>query len=383
MALMFESALRYFTLDQPGKYLSRDYHYVDFLRFQRDYAVSKAPPHMVSNSSAISLLARILSEADLEALLLLETDFDQYDEVSSISGDLDRMFSPVTLGSRVKTDFIRNEMGGVCKEWMFAVAPNDPYTTYPFGKDWSVWKSARPLRLHDIDSTELSFHYFYGQLSFRRIPAHRAVFTLDASLLVMQYLSYLRSNEEKIDVSDYLYRYVILPTLAIDSLDIWLLKLYTNILQRSDDLSVPLDAYWESANAGRIGGQYRQTVEEITDLAKLLDTTQILPCRFLASLRMSDISVNQKYHLVSQTCAMPGLIQYMWANMAVSKLWMNLLFTIVSRSQSLTEYATMRSYLRPQLKLLQASRPWTNVHDESMASSVKETLDSWKTVFDV
>lgn len=390
MSLVLEGALRYYTLPQPGKYLSKLCHYVDFLTMQRDYAQSRVQTFPSRNANGIALLERIISMADVDALHGISSDMRAWTAgIAPYTEDFNRMFNAVTLSHGVNSHFIRNETQGIkCKEYLLAVSTTDPLMDFPFGQGWDSWKDLRPLRLVNVDSNELTFHTFYDQLSFRNQPAIRAVITIDSGLLVMQYLKYLEYAEQKnlpeISVAEYLHTYVVIPSLQKDALSLWLLKVYTRILRVDTGIYSPMDSYWESANYGRIGGWYNQTVEEVRDLATWVTSTQMLPCRFLSSLNMPDGSnVNKAYHAFSRSVTVPAMTQYLWANMLISDPWNDLIFMLVQRQKQTPEFKTLRNMMRPEIQLVYAARPWSNIHDSVMAGSIRSRIEQWRSIFDI
>lgn len=386
MTLLFERPLSYYTLEQPGKYLSRLCHYVDSLVLQRDYALSRVQSNAVSNANGFKLLERVISEADPDTLLTLSDDTSVYiDGLKPIASSLNRLFDQVTMAHGLNTAFIKNSNGQPCREYILAVSPPDAISTYPFGGGWDAWKSMRTLRLADIDSPELTFSVFYDQIIFRNFPAKRAVFTLDAILLVLQYIQFRKWEQDNkrtpMEIVDYLHQYVIIPCLQNDILDNWLLKLYARILRDDAGLMSPMDSYWESANYGRIGGQYNQAVEEVSDLATLLNSNQIVPCRFFSSLRLGDKSVNAGYHDLSHNVSVPSLIQYMWTNILISKPWNDILFHIVRRSNIIPEFKTLKSVMRSDVQIILASRPWGDIRDPILQGEIMSSIDQWKNMF--
>lgn len=121
-------------------------------------------------------------------------------------------------GAHTKPWFINNKTS---RSIIVPTHPIEYKSSYPIDGDW---RDYRPFRMVNNDSQALSLTLVLGKLDYRRDPPDLVCFTFDVVAATLQYL-YLKRTDG-IELSTYVYQYLVYPALLIDNINNWLFRQY-------------------------------------------------------------------------------------------------------------------------------------------------------------
>ena len=140
--------------------------YIETLNTKRELLTERNINAPGYESNIIVLLRKILADADIPALLRKTSDLDRYlDILIFTTPSLNNIFDAVTTGLTFSDMAIRRTTPRT-EEFFIPVSCQDPLALLPFDRGWDYWQKVKPLRLVDIDSSELTFATYQDQIYF-------------------------------------------------------------------------------------------------------------------------------------------------------------------------------------------------------------------------
>lgn len=375
----------YFDANTTPIYMAKMQGYINTLNIRRIEISGRYTPMVGTESQGVVLLRHILAFADIPDLLSYDNDFDRLVKgLLPIQTDLERIIDPVTTGIIRDSLFVSRQMGNRTIEILIPVKMEDYLKQLPLEKGWSEWQKLRPLRLVDVDSNELTFNTYKDQISFKKSPPKRAVFTVDVIALCLQYAKYVELNEgtSPIPIPEYLHRYVFSEGVMEDLQNLWLRNRYLHIIshpiEKAFDASEITDSIYHNIY-GYLGLQYTAAMEEMYRMMMRCKEGVTPPTRIVASLPLADMYVPAYVQNLQKTTVVSEARQNLWVEYLRDFSWLKLAY----RTHMLNpDFVSTKSFLRHldrDLDLLLKTRFWNSIKNAEMRASiemeVKEMID--------
>lgn len=319
-----------------------------------------------AETSGMFALEQILGDVDLRSLRKVPDDVDRYfNQLLPLQEDLIRHLDPSVQGVTHLASFISTTTPG--REYLLPVMATNYITMLPLNKPWEEWEKLRPLALLYSDNKNLSLDAKMDRLRYINTTPNHTVISLDAIMLIMQYAKYLDTHppDQRLPIRDYLHRYVIYPALIKDSITVWMLQQYTNVITdaaNSHDKTIwtPLT----TATMGSFGVQLPAALEELWNLTQVVKDQNLLPSRFLSSLLLEKSHVTTAYGHLRKRIEFPQLRQYIWMQYISMMSWRNLVFATMDLTRKSSFSKWTRIQTQREYHLLRATRFWTTVSDK-------------------
>ncbi len=369
--LLFRALSTYLLQNTPARTLSHLEHYIATLNTHRQLITERYLDAVGYESPIVVLLRKILADAEIDKLLQRATDFDCYmDQLYTTTPDLDAIFDAAETGAGF-TELVIARNPKHTQEFLIPAHCQDPLSQLPMDQGWEAWQQVKPLRLVDIDSDELSFQTYQDMIVFRTDYPTRAVFTLDTTALVLQYVNFLRGHDpEVIYQPEYLHRYVLVHLLK-DLEDLWLGTVYGRLIggdpgsgpdPRLDRIRLLGDRYY-----GYVGAEFPIAMREIATAVRTCARGGLTPAMLLAGLNLSDNYVPDFLRTLLATAMLPEQRQYHWMEYLRDIRWLSLMHSTYALQPNFIASKNLQTTLRRDVPLLLITKPWQNCRSAKLA----------------
>ena len=221
--MQLQRSLDLFYRDQASPLLlTKRYQVLRGLSLQAETTRQRQWDFNTVNGLAIVMLGDTLKQIFASPLnpQQYETDADRY-TLGLVPQLEDRqlMYDPV-LGRAPTVDwFFTNKKS---RSIILPVGAEHVFETYPMDQDWSNY---RPFRMVDNNTRTLCLNFAGAQLNYREGAPTLTTFTWDIAASALQYLAL--NKVSPISIETYVHRYLLLPALIDDNINLWLLGEYT------------------------------------------------------------------------------------------------------------------------------------------------------------
>lgn len=297
--------------------------------------------------------------------------------------DLDRLYNVLEFQrTYITRDFDSSGGGGLphkkcfinspgCREFIFSVKPRDMIKSYPLDKGPDAWKSYRPFRLVDHDSSDFTLNITTGLLNFKRNLPRFALFTYDPVAAILQY----NALKDKISIEHYIYSYLIIPALTLDNIRLWMLGNYSQwFLSRSRSYN---DIPMVTSNYARLPITMDNAMGEIGRIIDDSTRGHITPNRLLTSLPLpyhTDICsyAMSLYH----RSGIDDIGEYDWATFMIYRRMLDVLSRALGATINSTETRTHIQLLKRAIQLMVNSGIYSGIKDSYTKTFVKGAIQS-------
>ena len=353
--------------------------YIETLNTKRELLTERNINAPGYESNIIVLLRKILADADIPALLRKTSDLDRYlDILIFTTPSLNNIFDAVTTGLTFSDMAIRRTTPRT-EEFFIPVSCQDPLALLPFDRGWDYWQKVKPLRLVDIDSSELTFATYQDQIYFsNKTPPTRAVMTIDVVALILQYLAYLQGNSDSdIIQAEYLHQHVMVHLLQ-DLEDLWLGNMYCALLKQptlfTENPKQCINKLMGDARYGFQGTELPIALRELSTLIASCKSRVITPAVLLQSLLLSTGNIPDFLVTLLITTTIDDRRQNYWMEAFRDARWLNLLYYAYQLQPDFVATKNLYRNLRRDLPILCAMRPWSNCRSLKTSQVVQNIL---------
>lgn len=354
-------------------------NYIETLNTRRQMVADRYTTAVGYESNFVVLLRKILADADIPRLLNKSCDLDIYfDDLVYTHKDLDAIFDSTTTGLTF-SDMVIARNQNKTQEYLIPVQCKDVFSSLPFDQGWDAWKTIKPVRLVDIDSTELTLNMYQDQIVFKKDFPTKAVLTIDTTALVLQYINFLRSDTSGIFQPEYLHRYVLVYLLE-DLQNLWLGTIYSKlVIQPNLDSEnyIDINKIMGDHYYGYVGVEFPTAVKELILYIKAVKKGTLLPSSFLKSLRTSESDVISYLKNLLDTTSIDDRRQNRWAEYLRDIRWMTLIYNTFNLCPDFVETKNLKTGLKRDLPILYGNRIWNNVHDTKTKQYIQTNMQEW------
>lgn len=292
---------------------------------------------------------------------------------------MDSVYSQVMTGQHFTGMFINN------KDTSEYLIPVDDFNTIhrlPMDDSWIYWKFMYPLRLHWVDTLELSFNVINSRVQYSRFPPSYAVFTLDPIMLVLKYIMWCREGkqdefrpEDTLTQQLYIHKYVIAP-LLYDLTDSWLLQCVNMTMHNqfspgrettSTQFLKAIDDTQYTYFGVRFSDGFRTLANEVTDIIK-----NVHP-RVLANspLFLNKRSIYQKIYQYQELSPIAQLGHYEYLRIMRDIDLYKLTLDLYALNPDLPVSKSMMIEQRRQWKRIANRKPWQKCRNVNVAKIIE------------
>ena len=383
---MFDLALNYYLHPAPPKILVKMSGYLQTLNQEVLYNMHRYSDFYGSETKGVMLLEYLLNIAPIPEMVGEPDQFKRYEIVKAQRESLSRPIDPVQNRDQGVLGFV-GQHGRDCKEYLIPVTTESFIADYPVGMDWNAWKRIRPFRLIFSSSKELTFQCYQDVLEYKKEQPALVVMSIDVEALCMMYSVYLNTLDtipESV-LPNFLHRYVILPALLEDGVNLWVRDQYIECFTRTiNRQSGHADTAWVTATNGRIGSQYPQFVLDAYNLIGLGMNQSATPNVLLSSmLLLNGQSVLERYRAIKRQNILPDQRQYRWLSYLIEAKWIDLVIRTVCLNRSWSQFKRTTAYMQREIALFSESHPWTDAQDVYTRSFIANSLGDLLSLLDL
>ena len=382
--MLFRGIESYLLKNSQKRLTPHLHQYIETLNIRRGIVENRYLNSPGYESNIVVLLRKILADADIPSLLKKPSDLDCYfDKLIYDLPSLNSIFDSVTTGLTFH-DMVISRSSVHTEEFLIPVSCQDPVSLLPFDQGWDAWQNVKPIRLVDIDSLELTFHTYQDQIVFSKIHPTRAVITIDIISLVLQYVNFLRTTDQELSQPEYIHRYVLVYLLS-DLQDIWLMNVYTKLLESpihtkglpSDFVShVYGDRFY-----GYIGSELTSALRELNMLMSSCRDGNLTPAVLLASLPLSSSPFPDYMTKLLETTSTSERRQDYWLEYLRDVRFLNILLRVYQLQPEFITTNNLRISLRRDLPLLYNSKFWNSARSSSIRSFIETDIKKYLDIF--
>lgn len=368
---------------QPPKLYPNINTYLGYLEREMLSMLHRYQNYPCRRTPGIMVLEQVLTSLPIEDMLKEKDQYKRYILLHESNPSVaTRILDPAyNKQSGVKPSFCGTENDPSPNQYVLPVRCVDPLVDMPVGREWQAWKLMKPFRIGVINTDQLSFFAYLDILFYQRSTPKFAVYTLNAEMLAMMYVSYLESlkgQSIKDPLSQFLHSYVVYPSLLRDNVNLWIRNRYLAVLRAHVDSDQPIrdgifeDAIWMQANNGRIGTDYLLFIQEVTRLTQLLMHRDIYPDVYLSScLLLNNVNVIEYFKQFQRMNEVPRLRQYNWIEYLRDSDWIDFFTLVLTYNKQWTQFGYFKSYLNRSLRLFQESNSWSDCGSEFISRYIQ------------
>lgn len=356
-----------------GKTLSDYNRFLDKLNYLSGYYRKKFSTYEINQSGAQRLLYNLLFNIETNYLLTLKDDVERYFKSIKFMTDLTQIYDVVKHKGPFTNIFYAEEQIET-KEILVSTKVKS-VTNMPFDYDLDTWVSSgiNPVEIL-ADPAERPPEDLLGDVIEHPLQPNHAIVSINLPLLVMKWLSYIKSYGESAinNPNDFIHRYLMGP-IWDQLVDLWLLNIIQSLVQGESVDTIMK----EHEDPWGIGNVFEQGITDLDrNLISLLpdrkiDINDVLNTKlFLNGTMLQKIHYVRNYHYISNRR------QYSYVKFLSHIPYIYPLINMYDMRKETSESDRVVKELLKRIRKYERTKPQTVAHDEDIKDEVELTMNT-------